>query len=170
MADPATAAPEPPLEPPVLRSTSQGFRVGPQSRLSLLVLAAKHTGSPRQQLLGFVEFIAADLECADYRGCPFTNTLAELPEVDHPARTLIQMHKQRQFARLIALCTAMTINEPEQVAQDLTLLMEDAQVVAQNKGIERVRSLDGDVISAPKVVKVPWVAVGEANDNRSLRQ
>jgi hypothetical protein len=32
----------------------------------------------------------------------------------------------------------MTLNEPEQVAEELTLLMEGAQVVAQNKGIERV--------------------------------
>lgn len=101
-------------------------------------LLSEHPDSSRQQLLGFVEFIVVSLECSDYRGCPFTNTLAELPEVDHPARTLIQMHKQRQFARLIALCTAMTLKEPEQVAEELTLLMEGAQVVAQNKGIERV--------------------------------
>lgn len=101
-------------------------------------LASEHPESPRQQLLGTVEFVVVELECADYRGCPFTNTLAELPEADHPARTMIQMHKQRQFARLIALCTAMPINEPQQVAEELTLLMEGAQVVAQNKGVERV--------------------------------
>jgi AcrR family transcriptional regulator len=101
-------------------------------------LASEHPNSPRQQLLGFLDFIVVGLECSGYRGCPFTNTLAELPEVDHPARTLIQMHKQQQFARLTALCTAMTLNEPEQVAEELTLLMEGAQVVAQNKGIERV--------------------------------
>ncbi|MDQ0737694.1 TetR/AcrR family transcriptional regulator [Pseudomonas sp. W4I3] len=101
-------------------------------------LAAQYPHSPREQLLGFLEFIVNDLDGSDYRGCPFTNTLAELPEADHPARTLIQLHKQRQFARLLALCTDMALNEPEQVAQELTLLMEGAQVVAQNKGIERV--------------------------------
>lgn len=101
-------------------------------------LAAEHPDAPRQQLLGFVDFIVAGLERSGYRGCPFTNTLAELSETEHPARTLIQLHKQRQFARLTALCTAMTLDEPGQVAAELTLLMEGAQVVAQNKGIERV--------------------------------
>ncbi|AZF29490.1 TetR/AcrR family transcriptional regulator [Pseudomonas sp. R2-60-08W] len=101
-------------------------------------LASEHPDSPRKQLLGFVEFIVTDLQCSDYRGCPFTNTLAELPEAEHPPRLLIQAHKQRQFARLLALCTAMALSEPEQVAEELTLLMEGAQVVAQNKGIERV--------------------------------
>ncbi|GAB7531171.1 TetR/AcrR family transcriptional regulator [Pseudomonas sp. 3A(2025)] len=101
-------------------------------------LAAEHSDSPRQQLLGFADFIAQDLQRAGYRGCPFTNTLAELPEADHPARALIQAHKQRQFARLTALCVQSGVSEPELVAQELTLLLEGAQVVAQNKGIEQV--------------------------------
>lgn len=101
-------------------------------------LAAEHPDSPRQQLLGFTDFIVRDLQRAGYRGCPFTNTLAELPEADHPARALIQAHKQRQFARLTALCVQSGVSEPELVAQELTLLLEGAQVVAQNKGIEQV--------------------------------
>ncbi len=32
----------------------------------------------------------------------------------------------------------MKLNEPQRLAEELTLLMEGAQVVAQNKGIERV--------------------------------
>ncbi|MCG6574732.1 TetR/AcrR family transcriptional regulator [Pseudomonas sp. AF32] len=101
-------------------------------------LAERHPGSPREQLLGFVTFIVEDLEQAGYRGCAFTNALAELPDADHPARALIQAHKQRQFRRLAILCAQLKLNQPEQVAEELTLLMEGAQVVAQNKGIERV--------------------------------
>lgn len=101
-------------------------------------LAQQHPESPREQLLGFLGFIVADLERSGYRGCPFTNTLAELPEADHPARVLIQAHKQRQFARLHGLCAELGLHAPEQVAEELTLLMEGAQVVAQNKGIEQV--------------------------------
>jgi hypothetical protein len=101
-------------------------------------LASDFSDSPRLQLLGFVDFIVQDLARAGYRGCPFTNTLAELPEADHLARTLIQAHKQRQFARLIALCNRLELVEPKQMAEELTLLMEGAQVVAQNKGIGQV--------------------------------
>jgi hypothetical protein len=57
---------------------------------------------------------------------------------DHPARQLIVAHKKAQFARVTALFTAMPLSEPEHVAQELTLLMEGAQVVAQNKGIENI--------------------------------
>ena len=101
-------------------------------------MAAQYPDSPRQQLLGFVDFIVQDLERSGYRGCPFTNTLAEVAEDDHPVRAMIQQHKQQQFARLTALCAAMQLNEPRHVAEELTLLMEGAQVVAQNRGIEHV--------------------------------
>ncbi|WP_341520142.1 hypothetical protein AABC73_16770 [Pseudomonas sp. G.S.17] len=67
-----------------------------------------------------------------------SNALAELPDAEHPARTLIHTHKQRQFRRLVALCSQLELNEPEQIAEELTLLMEGAQVVAQNKGVEKV--------------------------------
>ncbi|WAH55159.1 TetR/AcrR family transcriptional regulator [Pseudomonas silvicola] len=98
-------------------------------------LAADYPDAPDQQLLGFVAFIVQDLERSGYRGCPFTNTLAELPDDAHPARALIQAHKQRQFARLTELCTRIWLDEPQEVAEELTLLMEGAQVVAQNKGL-----------------------------------
>ena len=101
-------------------------------------LASDHLGAVLEQLLGFVEFIVQDLDRAGYRGCPFTNTLAELPEADHPARALIEAHKQRQFQRLTALCSQLNLSEPEHVAQEITLLMEGAQVVAQNKGFPEV--------------------------------
>lgn len=101
-------------------------------------LALQHPESPREQLLGFLGFIVQDLNRAGYRGCPFTNALAELPDDDHPARKLIQTHKQQQFRRLVTLCTQLKLNEPEQIAEELTLLMEGAQVVAQNKGVENV--------------------------------
>lgn len=101
-------------------------------------LAAEHGDSPRLQLLGFVEFIVQDLDRSGYRGCPFTNTLAELPDSDHPARAVIEAHKQKQFHRLATLCRQSELGKPKQVAEEMTLLMEGAQVVAQNKGIDQV--------------------------------
>ncbi|BBP58624.1 TetR/AcrR family transcriptional regulator [Pseudomonas sp. St316] len=101
-------------------------------------LSAEHPDAPREQLLGFLSFIVEDLSRSGYRGCPFTNTLAELPDADHPARALIHAHKQRQFQRLATLCAQLDLSDPQQMAEELTLLMEGAQVVAQNKGIEHV--------------------------------
>ncbi|UQI29052.1 MULTISPECIES: TetR/AcrR family transcriptional regulator [Pseudomonas] len=101
-------------------------------------LSSQWPGQPVRQLLGFAEFIAADLASSGYRGCPFTNSLAELPDPLHPARRLIESHKQRQFQRLATLCKEADLPCPMDVAQELTLLMEGAQVVAQNKGMDEV--------------------------------
>ncbi|WP_445571879.1 TetR/AcrR family transcriptional regulator [Pseudomonas sp. E102] len=101
-------------------------------------LSAQHIDDPKAQILGFAEFIAHDLSASSYRGCPFTNSLAEIPESANPARVLIEEHKKRQFLRLVALCEEAGLPEPDEVAMELTYLMEGAQVVAQNKSIEDV--------------------------------
>lgn len=97
-------------------------------------LSAQYAGDPKAQILGFAEFIVHDLSAASYRGCPFTNSLAEIPEPGNPARRLIEEHKKRQFLRLAALCVEADLPEPNDVAMDLTYLM----VVSQNKSIKDV--------------------------------
>lgn len=101
-------------------------------------LANEWSDQPKRQLLGFAEFIAATLATSGYRGCPFTNTLAELADPLHPARQLIEAHKQRQFQRVVTLCQAADLADPLDAARELTLLLEGAQVVAQNKGMSDV--------------------------------
>lgn len=101
-------------------------------------LAEQWPAEPARQLEGFAEFIAEDLAASGYRGCPFTNSLAELGDPLHPARRVIESHKQRQFQRIAALCREAGLPEPVNVAQELTLLLEGAQVVAQNKGMSDV--------------------------------
>ncbi|AFT70732.1 Transcriptional regulator, TetR-like protein [Alloalcanivorax dieselolei B5] len=101
-------------------------------------LSAQYTGDPKAQILGLAKFIAHDLSTASYRGCPFTNSLAEIPEPDNPARRLIEEHKKRQFLRLATLCTEAGLPEPKEAAMELTYLMEGAQVVSQNKSIAGV--------------------------------
>lgn len=98
-------------------------------------LAVEWPAEPLRQLAGFAEFIANNLTTAGYRGCPFINSLAELGDPSHPARRVIESHKQRQFQRIAALCQEAGLPDPANVAQELTLLLEGAQVVAQNKGM-----------------------------------
>jgi AcrR family transcriptional regulator len=102
-------------------------------------LEASHPDDPRAQLMGFAEFIADDVVRAAYRGCPFINTIAELPAADHPARQLIEAHKARQLRRLGALCAKAGIAEPKLGAIHLTLLLEGAQTAAQNGSVPRLR-------------------------------
>lgn len=101
-------------------------------------LAERWPGEPRRQLIGFAQFIADDVERSSHRGCAFINTIAELPDDAHAARKLVERHKARQLERLIALCRACGCTRPESTAIHLTLMLEGAQAVAQNRSVPQL--------------------------------
>ena len=107
-------------------------------RAAVAEIARQQPTDARAQLLAIAEFVAADVAKAAYRGCPFVNALAELPEAAHPARQLIENHKRAQFEHLTQLCTEANLADPVEVAQELTYLLEGAQVVAQNYTLPEV--------------------------------
>lgn len=98
---------------------------------------AEHPGRPREQILGLARFIAEGLPSLSYRGCPFVNSLAELPDRSHPARRVIEEHKARQTRRLVGMCTEAGLPDPEQVAAQITFVLEGAQVSTQNGSVDR---------------------------------
>jgi AcrR family transcriptional regulator len=97
-------------------------------------LAAVHPGDPRAQLTGWLKSMEAHVIDADQRGCALANAAIELPEKDHPARRVIEQFKSAQRDRLIALCAAAGVAEPELLADELFLLLEGARVSAQSLG------------------------------------
>jgi hypothetical protein len=74
------------------------------------------------------------------RGCPLVNAAVELPDKDHPARRVIEEHKIAWRARLVALCQAAGLAEPELLADELNLMLEGARVSAQSVGPEGLRA------------------------------
>lgn len=117
-------------------------------------LEAEHPSDPRAQLLGFVRFVIDGLEATSYRGCPFVNSLAELPEVDDPARKVIEAHKARQAQRILSLCRDIGLRDPELAAAQITFLLEGAQVSAQNRSLHDIgRFLDRSIASILADVK-----------------
>lgn len=97
-------------------------------------LAERFPHDPVRQIMGFVGFITDNLATTMHRGCPFTNTLAEAGEQFPEVRTLIITHKQRQYQRLFTLCQQAGKTDAENLAKEITLLLEGVQVVAQNAG------------------------------------
>lgn len=93
---------------------------------------AEHPGDPLGQVRAWLAEKAARVTNADERGCPLTNAAVELPEKDHPARCVIEQYKTAQRDRLIALCAAAALDEPELLAEELFLLLEGARVTAQS--------------------------------------
>src|SRR3954449_4740816 len=91
-------------------------------------LAAAHPDDPRAQLRGWLQAMETHLLDNDQRGWGLANAASELPEKDHPARRVIEQFKIEQRERLIALCGATGITEPEILADELFLLLEGARV------------------------------------------
>ena len=99
-------------------------------------LAAQHPGNPRAQLRAWLEDMAGHVASGDERGCPLANAAVELPEKDHPARRVIEAFKTAQRQRIIELCAATGLAQPEILADELFLLLEGARVTAQSIGRE----------------------------------
>jgi AcrR family transcriptional regulator len=96
--------------------------------------AQAHPGDPPAQLRAWLEEMASHVASNDERGCPLVNAAVELPEKAHPARRVIEEYKIAQRARLVALCGAAGLDEPELLAEELNLLLEGARVTAQSVG------------------------------------
>ena len=88
------------------------------------------------QLRAWLREMAGHLARSNERGCPLANAAVELPEKDHPARKVIEEHKLAQRARLVGLCRAARLTEPEMLADELHLLLEGARVTAQSVGAD----------------------------------
>ncbi|WP_369020729.1 helix-turn-helix domain-containing protein [Streptomyces californicus] len=97
----------------------------------------EHPGRPGEQIMGLARFIAEGLPAISHRGCPFINSLAELPDRSHPARQVIEEHKAHQTRRLVGLCAEVGLSDPEQAAAEITFVLEGAQVSTQNGSIDR---------------------------------
>ena len=93
-----------------------------------------HPGDARAQLRAWLAEMAEHVANNDERGCPLANAAVELPEKAHPARRVIEDFKRAERARLIDLCRAAGLAEPEMLADELHLLLEGAQVTAQSIG------------------------------------
>jgi AcrR family transcriptional regulator len=93
-----------------------------------------HPGDPLAQLREWLNEMAAHVANVDERGCPIANAAVELPEKDHPARRVIEEAKAAHRSRLVRLCSAARLSEPELLADELQLLLEGARVTAQSVG------------------------------------
>jgi len=93
-------------------------------------------GDPLGQLRAWIKCMADHVASAKERGCALANAAVELPEKDHPARCVIEESKTRQRARLVRLCDAAGLSDPDMLADELYLLLEGARVTAQSVGAD----------------------------------
>ena len=109
-------------------------RLAEKAKASWDRLEADHPGEPSAQLRAWLKNMAAHVASGDERGCALANAAVELPEKGHPARRVIEAFKTAQRERLVQLCAAASLAEPEMLADELFLLLEGARVTAQSMG------------------------------------
>jgi hypothetical protein len=97
-------------------------------------------GDPRKQLDAFLKALGDALEhCAD-RGCPFMNSLAEIPEKDHPARRVLEDYKSMNRKRMVRFFRKIGVSSPTQAADEVYLLFDGAKAGIQDCGVEKGRA------------------------------
>ena len=91
----------------------------------------EHPSNALEQLLAWLRVLAKEISVPDERGCPFTNSTAEILDKNHPARRVIEDYKIKHRDRIMQLCKKSGLREPELVADQLFFLMEGARASAQ---------------------------------------
>jgi AcrR family transcriptional regulator len=102
------------------------------------VIAAAHPGDPEAQLVDWSRRVAKKFAEMEERGSALGNALAELPERDHPARRVIDEHRVREHARVLALCREAGFPEADLAADQFYMLLEGAKACVHCIGLKRV--------------------------------
>lgn len=108
--------------------------------------------APQDRLLAVFDAYGEWLLGGAFRGCPFTNAVAELPDPDHPARIVARQHKEGIEEHLTALATQAGHDEPRVLAERLLLLLEGATALAtmrrSHDPIDEARRLAQELLDA----------------------
>ena len=92
--------------------------------LEWLEEAAGAAGAPADRVVGVFEALLRVTDPADFRGCPFLMALAEFPDPAHPAHVQAMRTKATVRARLRRLVDELAVPDPDQLADQLSLVME----------------------------------------------
>lgn len=87
-------------------------------------------GEPTDRLLAVFDAYERSVIEDDFRGCAFVNAAAELPDLSHPAREVVYEHKAAMRGELAALAERAGLSSPEDVADEVMLLLEGAFITA----------------------------------------
>jgi AcrR family transcriptional regulator len=90
-----------------------------------------HKTDPAAELEAHLDWIAERVGRPNYRGCPQLNVAAEFPDSGHPARIVASAHKQELRRRLRGIAERLRVKRPDELAGQLSLLINGAFVSSQ---------------------------------------
>lgn len=82
--------------------------------------------SPKGQLMAWFEACEQRIKEPGFRGCPFLNAMAEIAETEHPAYRHAVQHEHALRHRLAQLGRQAGARDPEQLADQLLLVVNGA--------------------------------------------
>jgi AcrR family transcriptional regulator len=94
-------------------------------------VASQHPDDPDAELDAHLGWIGERVGRPHYRGCPQINVAAEFPEADHPARLVAAAHKRQMRERLKGIAERLGVVRAEELAGQLSLLINGAFVSSQ---------------------------------------
>jgi AcrR family transcriptional regulator len=94
-------------------------------------VADQQDDDPAAELDAHLGWIGERVERPNYRGCPQINVAAEFPETDHPARKVATAHKRQMRLRLKGIAERLGVARPDELAGQLSLLINGAFVSSQ---------------------------------------
>ena len=94
-------------------------------------VAGRHADDAAAELDAHLAWIGERAGRANYRGCPQINVAAEFPEPDHPARKVAAAHKREMRRRLKEISQRLGVSRPDELAGQLSLLINGAFVSSQ---------------------------------------
>ncbi|WP_047864849.1 TetR/AcrR family transcriptional regulator [Rubrobacter aplysinae] len=93
--------------------------------------------TPEERLLAVFDAYRDWLVSGRLRGCGFVNFSAELPDREHPGRTVVERHKAGVRGLLADLVSGLGSEEPGELAEHLFFILEGAYVTGALEGDER---------------------------------
>ena len=87
--------------------------------------------TPRQRLLAVFDVLGEAVAAPSFRGCPFINATAELPDSSRPGREVVAEHRTWVRELLRGLAAQAGMNHPAEVAAKLQMLYDAVLVSAQ---------------------------------------
>jgi AcrR family transcriptional regulator len=104
-------------------------------------VAEHHKDDAQAEIDGQLEWIAERVNRPNYRGCPQINVAAEFPDADHPARAVATAHKNELRNRLHNIADRLHAPRPDELAMQLSLLINGAFVSAQMFSVGEARGV-----------------------------
>lgn len=94
-------------------------------------VAGQHGNNAAAELDSHLGWIGERVGRPNYRGCPQINVAAEFPDIDHPARKVAATHKRQMRQRLKGIAERLGVPRPDELAGQLSLLINGAFVSSQ---------------------------------------